>query len=314
MFKRFSFFIVLLYFFSVQCFALTLSDGTEVSDLVSLVDYGYSKLSLGLEFSNYKYREVSNEDESEKMRYEDEGGEIMSLTGPKKGFVMEYFLKVFGSKKEQQSFEVIFLSLQFWYMQGYVKYKGHFDDGTPVEDEDQEKDYYFEYRLLCGSTYSFFNIKSITETLYLGIGHRHLVNESSYNRVSRYLYVPIGLTTDIKLGMNWSLIINSEINFLIDGVQNTDFNTKPRSRFIQNAGHGARLGITANKKLKKERIFFGPFIRYWDIACSEKLDYYLKEEEKVVEYLHWEPKNYTVEYGFKVGIDFDYGNGRIWGV
>jgi hypothetical protein len=290
MFKRFSFFIVLLYFFSVQCFALTLSDGTEVSDFVSLVDNGYSKVSLGLEFSNYKYREVS--DVRDINTYEEEGGEVMSLTGSKNGFVMEYFLKVFGSKKKQQSFEVIFLSLQLRYMQGYVKYKGHLRDGTPVKYEDQEKDSYVEYRLLCGSTYSFFNIKSITETLYSGIGHRHLVNKGSYDRVSRYLYVPIGLTTDIKLGMNWSLIINSEINFLIYGVQNGE--TFPQYRFMQGAGHGGRLGMTANKKLKKERIFFGPFIRYWDIACSERLDYYDKREEQgeAVKYVvHWEPKN-----------------------
>jgi hypothetical protein len=302
MFKRLSFFTVLLAF-SVPCFGLTLSDGTEVLDLVSLVDNGYSRISLGLEFSNYKYREVDD------VKYPELGNEIMNLTGSKKGLVMEYFFKAFVPKKAQQALKVIFFSTQIRYMQGYVKYVGHYHSGEPVKNEVQERDNYWDLRFFQGYVFSFFNIKSITEYLYQGLGYRQLLNAGSdsgaYDRVSRYLYVPIGLTIDMKLGINWSLIINSEYDVLVYGVQQSE--TILPSRHLQSKGYGVRLGITANKKLnKKIRMFFGPFIRYWDIACSEKHSYYEKGKEgEAIEYRDWEPRNFTVEYGLKVGVDFN---------
>jgi hypothetical protein len=302
MFKRFSFSLVLLAF-SVPCFGLTLSDGTEVLDIVSL-DIQYSRISLGLEFSNYKYREVTDHDD----QYEDVGGEFMSLTGSKSGLVLEIFIKAFASEKRQQSLKVIFFSAQGWLMRGDVIYDGHLMDGTPFKSKDQQRDVCSDCRFLFGNVFSFFSIKSITETLYMGMGYRRLIHKGTdtgmYDRVSRYLYIPIGLTTDMKLGIDWSLIINSEFDYLIYGVQESDMNIP--MRHLQNKGHGIRLGITANKKLKKSRMFFGPFIRYWDIACSEKLDHYEKGKEgEAILYTSCEPRNYTVEYGLKVGVDFN---------
>ncbi|MDR2066964.1 MAG: hypothetical protein LBP57_03935 [Endomicrobium sp.] len=301
MFKRLSFFTFLLAF-SVPCFGLTLSDGTEVLDLVSLVDTGYSRISLGLEFSNYKYREIFPDS------YPELGNEVMNLTGSKSGLVLEIFIKAFASEKAQQFLNDIFFSAQFLLMQGDVIYDGHLMDGTPLKLELSERDVYSDFRFLFGKVFSFFSIKSITETLYMGMGYRRLINKGTdagtYDRVSRYLYIPIGLTTDMKLGIDWSLSINSEFDYLIYGVQETD-KMNPL-RHLQNKGHGIRIGITANKKLKKSRMFFGPFIRYWDIACSEKLDYYDKGKEgEAILYTSCEPRNYTVEYGLKVGVDFN---------
>jgi len=129
---------------------------------------------------------------------------------------------------------------------------------------------------------------------YIGLGSRYLVNDAEgmftttghygYRRLSRYFYLPVGLTfhTDNK-----SIETNLEYDLLLRG-QQTSYLRGYTAQNEQTKGFGLRASVL----FKKDKWALGPYAHYWKIQDS-KVDAGL-----------FEPANTTTELGLKLRYDF----------
>lgn len=201
---------------------------------------------------------------------------------------------------------------------GEVDYEGSGTwDGIP--------DWNFETRALLGYDIPFSEDFRLTPVL--GLGYRYLYNEfsvvpartingtryySGYDRESTYVYIPLGLESESRFADDWSLLLKTEVDFFVWGVQVSHFenmvdNTGSSGGYdqlenVQKRGWGWRGSARLARKTGPIDIFVEPFIRYWHINDSEWKSITAGGSE--TGYIGQEPDNKTWEYGINMGLNF----------
>ena len=152
---------------------------------------------------------------------------------------------------------------------GSLKYQG---SGT----QDSVLDVIVEARGVAGL--DFFPGNRVSLSPYLGLGYRHLYNDSrgytstnaaGYRRYSNYLYAPLGMTIRFDLGNRWVLAPSVETDIFILGKQksqltdaNVGFNDVTNT---QRHGYGYRTYLM----VEKDHLVFGAWMHYWNIKDSD---------------------------------------------
>lgn len=240
---------------------------------------------LGLTVSDYVYKEPSLG---------------VKITSTKIGFDYNGTIKLDSS---------LFLKADFRYATGKAEYSG---SGT----QDDEDDWYFDARGLIATDLAFLHF-SISP--YAGLGFRHLYNDSrgttstghiGYRRESNYFYIPFGLTHRINLTQATSLettfeydhlVRGTQISYLSDTEQSTGYYHVDDTHNTQSEGFGLRF----SSMVKMDNLAFGPYITYWDIKQSDTVATQTRSWGGQTSYLYvFEPKNSTLETGFKVSYQF----------
>jgi hypothetical protein len=266
-------------------------------------------LEIGVEWFDYTYREEA----------------FMKLDGSMKGVYADYRHR-FGQNKTVQTwkdvwtasnnFNVVMLQTRYSFGDD-IKYRS---EGTGESFD--EKHYTWESRILLGYDVPLRNEFLITP--YFGLGYRYLLDDNggmrsttgawSYDRESRYVYLPIGFDVERTFSNQWSLTLNLEYDFFLGGRQKSYFEDVPNSydnmENKQNSGYGYRGSIKAVKEYDKIDFVFEPFMRYWHIKDSE-FEFHTKDGELVpvddMPGYYWggvEPKNRTWEFGVRAGVRF----------
>ncbi len=129
---------------------------------------------------------------------------------------------------------------------------------------------------------------------YVGLGTRYLVNDGAgrftttgaygYTRLSRYQYVPLGVTLHTH---NNTLETNLELNVLLQGKQ-TSYLQGYTAQNPQKKGTGFRTSML----FKKDKWALGPYAQFWNVPDSE------------IDAGFYEPANTTREVGVKLRYDF----------
>jgi hypothetical protein len=123
---------------------------------------------------------------------------------------------------------------------------------------------------------------------YTGVGYRHLFNDLGYERTSDYTTFPIGLTHKVKLTDNSQLHTTVEYMHLLSGVQKVQLIQSIRMN--QKNGYGLRFSM----QKRQDKWSMGPTLTYWSLGQSE-----LGGLTPL-----YEPKNNTIEIGFKGAMHF----------
>lgn len=159
-----------------------------------------------------------------------------------------------------------------------------------------------ELRLLFGKPFG----SDPDKEIYYGFGYRFLVDGDdnvmsstghfSYRRESTYYYLPIGINQYFDINNDWRAKLNLEYDLFLVGNQYSRIFNGVNNK--QNNGFGLRAGLEFINQVGNLNYYFGPFIRYWSIEDSNSV--YLGSIPTII----YEPKNKTVEMGFKFGISF----------
>lgn len=263
---------------------------------VSFAQDKLHNLQVAYEVSNYKYREP---------------GHMYLRAQPKQGISVLYTRRSVLSGDVSET-DKSFASLEFRYMTGDVDYHGGYING-PALTIYNVTDYYFEGVLRLGAVYGLNENWEFWP--YLGIGWRQLRNhleeggDGGYLRESTYWYLPLGLNVRFHTENGWNLVLNGEFDYLLKGTQYSggvlsNYGPLDGNTNNQSEGYGVRISVKTERSLGKVGVFVEPFWRYWhiqnsDIGSKDLLDHpgwYMKG--------FYEPKNYTHEYGLKVGLTF----------
>lgn len=139
-------------------------------------------------------------------------------------------------------------------------------------------------------------------SLYTGLGSRYLYNDirgvsstgaSGYRRKSFYEYIPVGLTSRIRLGDTRRLSVNAEYDHFIQGEQQSILgDVNPVLDSLDNEQHNAYFAGRGSVLFETEKWAMGPWLHYWHIKDSEV--------NCVPGFCGLEPKNETTEVGFKI--------------
>lgn len=154
-----------------------------------------------------------------------------------------------------------------------------------------QPNYFFDVRgmvsLRSNASFGFFDT-------YIGLGTRYLVNDGAgrftttgaygYTRLSRYQYVPLGVTLHSH---NNTLETNLEVNLLLQGKQ-TSYLQNYTAQNPQTKGTGFRTSMM----FKKDKWALGPYAHHWTV------------EDSAVDAGYYEPANTTTEVGVKLRYDF----------
>jgi hypothetical protein len=196
-------------------------------------------------------------------------------------------------------------------------------DASPCTDSG-DKDWYVETRGLIGrdligATWAF--------APYSGVGYRHLSNGTGGTpgyRTDDYLYVPIGLTARTEVASHHALSLNVEYDIFARGWQNT-YNTKlgggtvpataTAPAFVINGlsdvafnQHGGWALRVSGKYAIAPRWWVEPFYIRWNVDDSPVNDitatFTVNNITAHEAFGAYEPKNYTNEFGVKVGLRF----------
>ncbi|HZS83958.1 MAG TPA: hypothetical protein VFA50_13870 [Stellaceae bacterium] len=154
---------------------------------------------------------------------------------------------------------------------------------------------------------------AVTASPYSGLGYRLLFDKAGgkvtttgavgYDRLSQYLYWPIGVTVGLRFGA-WELRPNAEFDYLIRGWQNSYLTEVGFDSDLENAqhhGYGLRGALMAATPTRYGRLSFGPFIRYWNISRSESAAVAVGGAPAGTAF---EPANHTLEAGLRLSLGF----------
>jgi hypothetical protein len=153
---------------------------------------------------------------------------------------------------------------------------------------------------------------------YTGFGYRFLFNDGrgitttgnwGYRRASNYLYLPIGLIHRSALNDQARLVSTLEYDYLLFGKQISKLSDGGQgdSDLIntQRRGYGLKLSVM----YEKDNWSVGPYLHYWNIDRSNWVPEYKnglpKFDPNGFQLGGVEPKNNTIESGFKVSQKFD---------
>jgi hypothetical protein len=172
-------------------------------------------------------------------------------------------------------------------------------------------DYKQDYRGLFGRTFAVSHAVSVAP--YTGFGFRMLFDAngenlsstgaSGYDRQSEYLYLPLGVTGNIRLG-KWGFRPTAEYDYLIQGWQTSylsqvGFDNNIENR--QNTGYGLRASLMIAPPVNFYNFSFGPYVRYWSIHDSDVQTLYFGGVPVAT---GLEPGNNTLEYGLEASLRF----------
>ena len=215
---------------------------------------------------------------------------------------------------------------------------GYIYRGSTNEDEHHSV---FEGRILFGHHIPLTAHSNLTP--YLGFGYRYLLDdnggdlvtswrqvgdsytsvlESTYDRESRYSYIPIGVEYHREMKKGWNLRLIVEFDYFMEGKQITHledlgpqyidvdtgqlYSYNPLSN-QQDDGWGLRTSIRFLKRGTRYDFFVEPFVRFWDIGDSETKQATLKDcgcGDTFAPLYGLEPKNETTEWGIRSGLNF----------
>lgn len=143
-------------------------------------------------------------------------------------------------------------------------------------------------------------------TPYIGIGHRYLYNDLrgitstgaiGYQRYSRYLYIPLGISLRFHAGESWIVAPSIEYDYFVRGEQESTLSDTglgiPDVTTRQRKGYGYRASLM----FEKGHLAFGPWVQGWDIEDSDL-------EPIGGGVFVFEPKNETFEAGVEVKYRF----------
>lgn len=227
-------------------------------------------LDLGVQVSGYRYYERELD---------------MSMEGPRGGVTLDGTYALSG---------VGFVRGETRYSYGSVDYKG-------TGKKSGLNDHLFEARAELGHDFVW---NRFVLSPYAGIGYRYLFNNfavttstgaSGYDRVSQYLFAPVGVQPRLKLGNGATLSALLEYDPLLKGWQESRFSTMtsgyPDVTNDQDSGYGLRGQFLYSQA----RWAAGPFVNYWNLGRSS----YDCATASVTE-CGYEPHNHTVEYGLRL--------------
>lgn len=239
---------------------------------------------IGLSFSSYQYQEPG----------------LMSSKGGKIGLD----LHITNVLQNEQ-----FIRGDVRYAFGAVDYQSN---GTGSASG--EPDWYIEARVLVGKDLA---INDAVIAPYIGAGYRYLFNDArgisstgnwGYRRESNYFYLPIGIIHRSLLNDQARLVSTLEYDHLLTGKQISRLSDGGQGYSDvtnnQTSGHGLKLSFM----YEKDNWAIGPFAHFWDIDKSDWVPLYrngipvLGTNGRPLGGV--EPKNNTVEFGFKVSQKF----------
>ncbi|MBF0522633.1 MAG: hypothetical protein HQL24_06215 [Candidatus Omnitrophica bacterium] len=257
---------------------------------------------LGWETSLYKYEEPG----------------VMKQKGVMKGISTAYTYRPNQGNFLYNS-EINTYRLEAEYMGGKkLHYEAETDDSVGLIDKGK-RDRIWDLRGLIGREF----VSDPNQVfLYGGFGYRYLNDSSrnpytilgnvaylSYERQSRYYYVPLGVEASRKLANKWTIGCRGEYDWFIAGKQISrfsDFNTyvaDASSDLNNRQRHG--FGLRGSLKFMRSFGFMDlnlePYFRYWhmeDSDVEEALEFGEVSDGWV------EPENKTTEYGLKIGASF----------
>ncbi|NOZ69954.1 MAG: autotransporter outer membrane beta-barrel domain-containing protein [Deferribacteres bacterium] len=200
----------------------------------------------------------------------------------------------------------VMLKIQAGYSLGQLDYK---NSGT-IDNIDN---YMIELRGLGG--YDIPVSKATVLTPYIGLGYRYLNDDSSgkisstgaygYERESTYYYSPIGIESVTQLNSAWSVGLTVEYDLFWEGKQKSHLSDVNASfsdlKNDQHQGYGWRGSVSLRKKGKKVSFVMEPFVKYWNIAKSERS--FITVSGSIWGY-GWEPENNSTEFGIKLAAIF----------
>jgi hypothetical protein len=176
----------------------------------------------------------------------------------------------------------------------------------------------FEARALLGRT--LVRMKRSDVSLYSGFGYRHLSDMGGgmvstegylgYDRSTSYLYLPIGIGLQSKLGSEWVLDSVIEYDVLLKGIQ-TSYMTQLNNAYytysndiVNHQYKGAGFRVAA--KFIYDNLAIEPYFRYWNIGKSTRstLTRYSGSGTGSQVYYVWEPPNNSTEFGFGLSVLF----------
>jgi len=267
---------------------------------VSLSVFAYNennKVYFGIEGGTYSYREPH-------MEYP-----IHLSTNKKIGASIEWTSRnILSLSSFDDEDDKSFTNFELRYITGKTDYDGFLMDGTPHYTKG-EKDWYWEGRITLGRTYALGD-DFLELWPYLGFGYRYLVNDgskvdsTSYKRISKYVYIPIGTKIKKTLSNNITLTFTGEFDWFITGKQTSKLEGIDIVN-DQKKGWGARFGIKAEAPLsKKIGVFVEPYYRIWKIQNSNTFSVYEWTGSGWIEHKFLEPFNTTKEAGIKAGFYF----------
>lgn len=277
---------------------------------ISLSAFAYNdanRIYLGIEGGTYSYREPHMD------------GPI-HISGNKIGATFEWVGKsILAQSGLVEEDDNSFATFDFRYITGKTDYDGWLQDSyghiVSSHSASGEQDYYWEARLTFGASYDLGGQFELWP--YLGLGYRYLVNdgtnvdpEYSYRRISKYVYMPIGVKLSKTFQSGVILTLSGEFDWLLAGEQESDLTklTGDDRWYMYNQqkeGWGLRFGLKAEVPVtQKIGVFVEPYYRMWKIQNSD-----LGESATYPGYYYYElggiePFNITKEAGIRAGIYF----------
>jgi len=222
-----------------------------------------SENTFGISASNYKY---------------DEPG-YMTLKATKLG--LDFSNTYAPGAKWPKTYDAWFYKAQLSYSSGKADYN------SPISGNlNNTPQWYYEARAIMGKD---FDMGSYMLSPYVGLGYRHLFNNLSYDRISNYTTLPLGLTHKVSLADQSQLHTTVEYMHLLSGEQRVKLGNQTYN-LNQRSGYGIRLDMTRRYITWS----LGPSFTYWHLGQSE------------VGYPTplYEPKNNTLEIGLKGAYRF----------
>jgi len=175
-----------------------------------------------------------------------------------------------------------------WFYNAQLSYSsGKADYTSPISGNlNNTPHWYYEARALMGKD---IDMGSYMLSPYVGLGYRHLFNNLSYDRISNYTTLPLGLTHKVSLADQSQFHTTLEYMHLLSGEQRVKLGNQTYN-LDQRRGYGIRLDMTRRYSTWS----LGPSLTYWHLGQSE------------VGYPTplYEPKNNTLEIGLKGAYRF----------
>lgn len=150
---------------------------------------------------------------------------------------------------------------------------------------------------------------NLTVTPFAGIGYRALYDlfggittsrgMLGYNRLSQYLYIPVGVSVEIPWGA-WTVTPTIEADYLAQGWQTSYIRNVGSDQNITNAQHNG-YGFRGSIMLGRGRLAFGPYARFWKIGQSDKATITSGGQPVAIAF---EPSNNTYEVGLSLRFHF----------
>lgn len=187
---------------------------------------------------------------------------------------------------------------------GQVDYKG----SGEINNID---DYMFEPKIWIGKDFPLSGATRVTP--YVGFGYRFLFDDLGgkisstgavgYDRLSQYIYLPVGFQLAVQAGQGWQLGFNAEYDFFIHGWQTSylsNISGFPDITNQQDKGYGLRASFDIAKAMNNFNFVISPYVRFWHIDDSDTAT----ATGSLFQVSGYEPENKSTEIGVRLGLQF----------